>query len=193
LPVVSTQELPHCVSVPQPLAQVPAEHTMPLAQAWPHEPQFAASDVVSVQVPEHDVCPLRQPHTPALHTWPAVQALPQLPQFLASLWRLVHAPLHDVVPPEQPPGEDAPAEEVLDLLPAALVPLEELAPFPPDVAEVDPLGVASPGGPAVWAEQLAVSTQAAQTMSNAAKLRTPTRRFTGTPLGRLVRQTYEPQ
>jgi hypothetical protein len=191
LPVVSTQELPHCVSVPQPLAQVPAAHTMPLAQAWPHEPQFAASDVVSVQAPEHDVCPVRQPHTPAVQTWPAVHALPQLPQFLASLWRLVQAPLQAVVPPEQPPADDAPADDVLDLLPAALAPLEE--PFPPDVVAVEPPDVASPGVPAVCAEQLAVSTQAAQTMSNTATPRTPTRSFTGTPLGRLVRQTYEPQ
>jgi hypothetical protein len=168
---------------------VPAEQTIPVAQACPQEPQFAASDVVSVQAPEHDVCPLRQPQAPALQTWPAAQALPQEPQFLASLWRFVHAPPHAVVPPEQPPAEDAPPAEVLDLLPVALVPLEELAPFPADELPVEPLDVASPEGPAVPAEQLAVSTQTANTMSDTATLRTTTRRLKGTPLPKVSQAT----
>jgi hypothetical protein len=74
LPVVSTHELPHWVRLPQPLAHLPAEHTMPLAQAVPQPPQFLASEAVSMHVPEQLVCPLRQPQVPALHTCPVAQA-----------------------------------------------------------------------------------------------------------------------
>lgn len=36
---------------------VPVEQTSPLAQGIAHPPQFAGSACVSVQVPEHRVCP----------------------------------------------------------------------------------------------------------------------------------------
>jgi hypothetical protein len=149
LPVVSTQELPHCVSEPQPLAHWPPEHTMPFAHRVPQAPQFAGSDVVSVQAPEHDVCPVRQPQAPPEHTWPLGHWAPHAPQFAASVCGFVHAPPHAAVPPEHAPGEVAfPEDDAAPVVPPLA--RAELAAPPPDVAEIEAIDVAwregSPGG-----------------------------------------------
>jgi hypothetical protein len=66
--------------------QLPPEQTRPLAQAFPHPPQWVASLVVSTQVEPHSVRPAwLQVHWLAVHDVAAGHALPQAPQLFESL------------------------------------------------------------------------------------------------------------
>ena len=68
----------------------PAEHFWPVAQAWPHEPQFCGSvwklvQNAAVPVPQAFGVAAGHPHTLAVHVWPAGQTVPQAPQLFASV------------------------------------------------------------------------------------------------------------
>jgi hypothetical protein len=65
LPLVSTQEPAHAVSVPaHPDAHLPSEHTVADPHAFPQAPQFFASEEVSTHAPEHVDIAVAQPHAP---------------------------------------------------------------------------------------------------------------------------------
>lgn len=88
--MVLTQTPPQAVSPAMQvrvLRQVPPMHAWPVEQALPHEPQLAASVLVSTQAAPQRVCPIGQSggrHAPPLQLSPIAQALPQAPQFMAS-------------------------------------------------------------------------------------------------------------
>ena len=52
---VSTHEPPQLVSAPQSALQLPALHTVPAAQAVPHAPQCAESELRSTHLPSQSV------------------------------------------------------------------------------------------------------------------------------------------
>jgi len=83
---------------PQVTAQFPAAQTKPVAHAWPHEPQLAALDCMSTQVPPQLTVPPVHTvvQTPATQACPAItlQAVPQFPQCAGSVWVSVQAAPH---------------------------------------------------------------------------------------------------
>jgi hypothetical protein len=104
-------------------------------------PQWAASVLVSVHAPLHDVSPAGQlvahdapvhdapGHTPSLHVAPAGHWTPQAPQFDGSVDRNTHAPLQLVAkfpqtaePPAVPP---APCENAGDPLGPWISPVQD--------------------------------------------------------------------
>ncbi len=66
------------------------EQSWPEAQVVPQAPQFARSEVRSLQVPEQSVCPVAQEQVPDEQVLPPVQAVLQVPQLLLSVWRFLH-------------------------------------------------------------------------------------------------------
>jgi len=76
------------------------EHTWPILQALPHEPQLNTSFCRLTQVPEQLESPVwhDNEHLPAEHAWPDLQAVPHAPQLLLSALRLAHSPLQLVSP-----------------------------------------------------------------------------------------------
>ena len=91
-------------------AQVAPVQEAPVAQAWPHDPQFAGSVASDV----HDF-----PHAnmPAVHGWQApaphlsfdAQRVPQAPQFRGSDATSTQAPVHRTIPAPQSAGPSGPA------------------------------------------------------------------------------------
>lgn len=82
----------------------PDMQTCPVAQAWPHAPQFAPSMFVLTHIPAqfvvvdgHDT-----PHAPMTHAWPIAQRVPHAPQLFGSERTSTHAPPHTIVPVGQP-------------------------------------------------------------------------------------------
>jgi hypothetical protein len=64
---------------------VPVEQTSPVAQAWPHVPQFAALVDVFTHVPPHDVIPVGQAHAPLTHCIPPEHTVLHAPQLFGSI------------------------------------------------------------------------------------------------------------
>ncbi len=85
-------------------------HSAPAPQAMPQAPQFAGSDVMSVQVPAQRLCPTPHWHSPAMQCSPPVHAAPQAPQCASLLRRSTHAPVHTVSPGEHPVAVHVPVE-----------------------------------------------------------------------------------
>jgi hypothetical protein len=66
--VRSMQLEPHLVRpAPQLVPHTPLEQTCPLGQAFPHAPQFSASEAVLTQEAAHFVKPVAHWQTPAVH------------------------------------------------------------------------------------------------------------------------------
>jgi hypothetical protein len=116
---VSTQDVPHCVSDPQPDEHTPALQTCPVAHMCPQVPQLLASEEVGTHAPLHTVVPAGQVHWPPLHDAPIGHALPQSPQFFAS----------DMVSTQAPPQLNKPPEQTQR-------PLEQVVPAPHTVVHV---------------------------------------------------------
>jgi hypothetical protein len=90
-----------------------AEHWPPLQKGvvqagLVQPPQWAGSEVTSMQVLPHSTNGLTQPQVPPLQTWPAPQAVAQSPQWLAFDSRSTHS-----VPQSSKPGL-----QVLGVVPA---------------------------------------------------------------------------
>jgi hypothetical protein len=62
LVIVSTHDVPHCVSDPHPDEHMPALHTCPVLHTCPHIPQLPASEDVGTHAPLQTVVPLGQLH-----------------------------------------------------------------------------------------------------------------------------------
>src|SRR5689334_20778505 len=72
------------------------------AQPCPQPPQFAASFVVSMQLPEHAVsAPQPVPHTPFEHDSPTAQGLSHCPQWAGLFEVSTHSPPHFARPESQ--------------------------------------------------------------------------------------------
>jgi len=80
-------------------------HDWPLAQVWPHDPQFVLLVDRLTQAPLHLVRPpvhvCDDTHWLFWHDWPLAQVWPHDPQFVLLVDRLTQAPLHLVRPPVQ--------------------------------------------------------------------------------------------
>jgi hypothetical protein len=83
--------------------------SLPGGQAFPHEPQFLKSKVVSVHDPLHGVWPARHEHVPLMQAFPRGQTFPHAPQFSRSTLVSMQVPLQSVRPGrhEEPPGTSA--------------------------------------------------------------------------------------
>jgi hypothetical protein len=80
----------------------PAGHTVP------QPPQFAASEVGSMQAPLHNVWPVAQcdAHAPLEHTCPVVHGVPHAPQWTGLDWSSTQRVSHSVSPVEHPHTPD---------------------------------------------------------------------------------------
>jgi len=87
--------------------QVPLWQLFPPVQAFPQLPQFALSELVSVQVPSHMVCPSGQVHDPFVQICPSPQTFPQLPQLPASVCVSAHPPSQQ--DPKEPHSDVGPS------------------------------------------------------------------------------------
>lgn len=76
----------------------PSKHISPKGQAFPHEPQFSSSLVISMHVPLQKLKPAGHMHSPLMQSFPGGQVFPHVPQFLKSKLVSVHVPLHRVRP-----------------------------------------------------------------------------------------------
>jgi hypothetical protein len=92
---------PHSVSevpVPHDEPQLPPAQYCPGAQAVPHDPQWAGSFCVLVQMPPQFVIDVAHAtsHRPATHDCPAGHALEHVPQFALSDCTFAHMPAHSI-------------------------------------------------------------------------------------------------
>jgi hypothetical protein len=120
LVIVSTQPPPHCVSAPQPAAQLEARHTSLDEHDRAQPPQWFGSDATSTQAPEHDVKGGEQSHCPPVHDDPVGHALSQAPQWFTLVVASTHAPLQSMVGAGQahaPSTQRAPAAQALPQAP----------------------------------------------------------------------------
>jgi hypothetical protein len=91
--------------------QVPPRQDSPPRQALEQDPQWAGSEEVLVQIPEHSIVPLGQEHPiNPVHDWPAGQAFPQDPQWAGSEEVSTQTPEHSCVPE----GQEHPINPVHD-------------------------------------------------------------------------------
>jgi len=88
---VSVQPSAHAASLPG-HSHFPFAHGWPPPHAFPHAPQFSASDSVDAHVDPHAVVPPGQPHEDERQTWVAPHALPQPPQLSGSAVVSTQAP-----------------------------------------------------------------------------------------------------
>ena len=151
---VSTQEVPHCVSEPHPVAQPPFKQTWPDAHVWPHEPQLSASDDSSTHAPLQTIVPVGQTHLPALHDAPVAHLVPHAPQLVALVCVSVHVAPHatrGLVHPHAPAAQLAPAGQAWPHVPqlagSDCVLVHAVAPSAPPSAPPAPPSIA--GGSAV--------------------------------------------
>jgi hypothetical protein len=89
---VSTQTPPHVVGFEVGQVHAPLTHVAPVAQSFPHPPQFDSSLERSAQPVEHETRPVGHTHAPPLQVAPAPHALPHAPQLSGSLEVSVHTP-----------------------------------------------------------------------------------------------------
>src|SRR5580692_8056859 len=117
------------VPVAQVVEHVPLEQTWPVAQALPHPPQFAESEVVSMQVvlPVHRTRPVVQAQLPLWQVLSLEQAFPHVPQLELSVAGVMQVVPHNRVPVAQvgPPVPATPEVPAVPLPETPAVPLPE--------------------------------------------------------------------
>ncbi len=115
------------------------KHTWPKGQAFPHEPQFSSSLVISMHVPLQKLRPAGHTHFPSMQSFPGEQEFPHAPQFLKSKLVSVQVPLHKVRPARHehvplmhafPRGQTLPHEPQFSSLTliSVQVPLQNISP-----------------------------------------------------------------
>ena len=101
-PVVSTQDAPHAVLLPQVDLHIPLWQKVPAPHTVPQPPQFFESELRSWHAPEQLLYPVLQltPHCFAAHNATplagVVQTWPHVPQLAASVSTFWQTPLHSV-------------------------------------------------------------------------------------------------